>query len=174
MLTQVRLELLPGDKRLLHLTLPPGARFWFAFVNQNGVWPWREGDQVLIPLEQQARSGQPTPVEFFSAASQAPRIGARSTWIYRRRNSLPLENITWRVYLDEKWHVRHWTGSLQLEQEQVAAVGRSLDAQSYLQNELSVQREKTKEAQQMLAFGNSALEQGDPQQARRAFQAALG
>ena len=54
MLTQVRLEILPGDKRLLHLTLPKDARFWFAFVNQNGVWPWREGDQILIPLEQQS------------------------------------------------------------------------------------------------------------------------
>jgi hypothetical protein len=37
-----------------------------------------------------------------------------------------------------------------------------------------LQREKTQVAEQMLAAGNSALEQGDPQQARRAFQAAYG
>ncbi len=55
MLTQARLEILPGDKRLLHLTLPPDAHFWFAFVDQNGVWPWREGDEILIPLEQSSR-----------------------------------------------------------------------------------------------------------------------
>ncbi len=42
MLTHVRLEMLPGDKRLLYLTLPKDAKFWFAFVNQNGVWPWRD------------------------------------------------------------------------------------------------------------------------------------
>jgi len=46
--------------------------------------------------------------------------------------------------------------------------------ETYLQNEASAQREKTKEAEEMLAAGNSALEQGDPQQARRAFQAAYG
>jgi hypothetical protein len=49
MLTQVKLDLIPGDKRLLHFTLPPEARFWFAFVNQNGVWPWRDQDRILIP-----------------------------------------------------------------------------------------------------------------------------
>jgi len=33
---------------------------------------------------------------------------------------------------------------------------------------------ENREAEQILALGNSALEQGDPQQARRAFQAAYG
>ena len=37
-----------------------------------------------------------------------------------------------------------------------------------------MQQEKTREAEQMLALGNSALENGDPQQARRAFQSAYG
>ena len=57
MLTRARLDILPGDKRLLNLTLPKAAEFWFAFVNQNGVWPWREGDRILIPLEPQSRGG---------------------------------------------------------------------------------------------------------------------
>ena len=41
--------------------------------------------------------------------------------------------------------------------------------QSYLQTEMTQKREKTKAAEQELARGNRALEQGDPQQARRAF-----
>ncbi len=61
MLTQVRLEMVPGDKRLLNLTLPKDASFWFAFVNQSGVWPWREQDRILIPLEQQSRGEQGHP-----------------------------------------------------------------------------------------------------------------
>ena len=40
MLTQARLEMLPGDKRLLESHAAASANFWFAFVNQNGVWPW--------------------------------------------------------------------------------------------------------------------------------------
>jgi hypothetical protein len=174
-LTQVRLEMLPGDKRLLYLTLPKDARFWFAFVNQNGVWPWREQDRILIPLEQQSRDAKPIPVELFYS-TQAGRSGARALdlELLAPKFDLPLENVTWRVYLNEKWRLKDWTGSLQLQDERVLPRAAAIDVQAYLQNEATAQREKTKEAEQMLALGNTALEQGDPQQARRAFQAAYG
>jgi len=175
-LTHARLEVVPGDKRLLHLTLPKDARFWFAFVNQNGVWPWREQDRILIPLEQQARGGRKAiPVELFYS-SQIGSAGARALdlELLACKFDLPLENITWRVYLNEKWQLKDWTGTLQLQDVQVVPRLAAMDVETYLQNEASAQREKTKEAEQMLAAGNTALEQGDPQQARRAFQAAYG
>jgi hypothetical protein len=50
----------------------------------------------------------------------------------------------------------------------------AVDVQSYLQNEVSQNREKTKAAEEMLSLGNTLLERGDPQQARRAFQSAYG
>ena len=87
---------------------------------------------------------------------------------------LPLENISWRVYLNDKWQVKNWSGTLQLAEQQVVPIAATLDLQSYLQGEAALQREKTQEAEQMLAFGNNALEKGDPQQARRAFQSAYG
>ena len=175
MLTQVRLEMSPGDKRLLHVKLPKDARYWFAFVNQNGVWPWREQDAISIPLEQQSRSGKPVPVEIFYS-SQAGKPGSRALdlKLLAPKFDLPLENISWRVHLNEKWQVKNWTGTLQLAEQQVAPVTASLDLQSYLQGEAALQRGKTQEAEQMLAFGNDALAQGDPQQARRAFQSAYG
>jgi hypothetical protein len=106
MLTQARLEMLPGDKRLLYLTLPKGAQFWFAFVNQNGVWPWREQDRILIPLEQQSRAGKAIPVEVFYS-SRIGKAGSRALdlELLAPKFDLPLENITWRVYLSEKWRV---------------------------------------------------------------------
>jgi vacuolar-type H+-ATPase subunit E/Vma4 len=81
---------------------------------------------------------------------------------------------TWRVFLNEKWQVKRWSGALQLQQQEIVANSGALDLQSYLQNESSLQQQKTKEAEQMLALGNSALQKGDPQQARRAFQFAYG
>ena len=175
MLTQVRLEMLPGDKRLLHLTLPPDAKYWFAFVNQNGVWPWREQDQILIPLEHQSRGGQPVPVEVFYSSRIGP-AGARALdlTLLAPKFDLPLENIVWRVYLSEKWQVKKWTGTLQLQKQEIVSRTATLDLQGYLQNEALLQREKTQEAEQMLALGNTALQSGDPQQARRAFQSAYG
>ena len=175
MLTKVRLEIMPGDKRLLHLTLPAGANFWFAFVNQNGVWPWREADQILIPLEQQSRGDQPVPVEiFYSSTVGKAGASALDLDLLAPKFDLPLENLTWRVFLNDKWTVKKWDGALQLQQSEVVANGGALDLQGYLQNESSLQEQKTKEAEQMLSLGNSALQNGDPQQARRAFESAYG
>ncbi len=173
MLTQVRLELLPGDKRLLHLTLPKDAKFWFAFVNENGVWPWREGEQILIPLEQHSRSGAAIPVSlFYSSQIGAAGTNALDLQLLAPKFDLPLENITWKVFLDEKWKLRKWTGSLQMQDEQVVSRAAVVDVQSYLQGEASQQQAKTKAAEQQLAFGNNALQQGNPQEARRAFENA--
>jgi hypothetical protein len=174
MLTKAGLEIMPGDERLLSLTLPPGGRFWFAFVNDNGVWPWRDGEKILVPLERPSRAGAPLKVEIF--------YGCRAGTAARRaldldfaapKFDLPLENITWRVSLSDKWHVNHWTGSLQLEQEELGAQTTALDPQSYLQTESSLQQARTHEAEDFLALGNSCLEKGDPRQARRAFAAAF-
>jgi hypothetical protein len=174
MLTQARLDVVPGDKRLLYLTLPAGANFWFAFVNQNGVWPWREGDKILIPLEGQTRGDRAVPVEIYFS-SQAGKGGGKTLDLdlLAPKFDLPLENLTWRVFLNDKWRVKKWSGALQLEQQEVVAGG-TLDVNSYLQNESSWKSSKTRQAEEMLAAGNTALQNGDPQAARRAFESAYG
>jgi hypothetical protein len=175
MLTQARLEMIPGDKRLLHLTLPDKAQFWFAFVNQNSVWPWREANQVLLPLEQQSKSGEAAAVEFFYT-SQAGAGDSRSLdlELVGPKFDLPLENIKWHIYLSEKWRMTRWSGPLQLEDERLAGQPVAVDLQTYIQNEARLQQEKTREAEELLSKANTLLERGDPQQARRAFQAAYG
>jgi hypothetical protein len=175
MLTQVRLEMVPGDKRLLHLTLPKDARFWFAFVNQSGVWPWREGDRILIPLEQQSRGGKAIPVEVFYS-SRIGSLGQRALDLELAvpKFDLPLENLTWRVALSDKWRLKDWTGDLQFQQDEVVPRATTVDLQTYLESEGRQQRERFKEAEEFMAAANSALQLGDPQAARRAFQAAYG
>jgi hypothetical protein len=177
MLTQVRLEILPGDKRLLHFALPKNvnAKFWFAFVNQNGVWPWREGDDILIPLEQQSRGDQAIPVEiFFSSEVGRANSSSLDLNLIAPKFDLPLEDITWRVFLNDKWSVKKWNGTLQLQQQEIVSGAGAIDLQNYLAGESSLQQQKTQQAEQMLALGNSALQNGDPQQARRAFESAYG
>ncbi|PYI86997.1 MAG: hypothetical protein DME26_07740 [Verrucomicrobia bacterium] len=175
MFTEVRLEMVPGDKRLLHFTLPKDAKFWFAFVNQNGVWPWREQDRILIPLEQQSRMDKPMTVELFYSSRIGSSGGrALDLELVGPKFELPLENITWRVYLNEKWRLAHWKGTLQLQEDTTVGQPAAVDAQTYLQNEVSLNRDKTRQAEEFLAMGNTLLERGDPQQARRAFQSAYG
>jgi hypothetical protein len=177
MLTQARLEILPGDKRLLKLTLPAGANYWFAFVNDNGVWPWLAPDKsgYLIPLEQQSRADKPVSVEvFYSCEAGRPDSRALDLELRAPKFDLPLENLTWRVSLSDKWNVKHWNGSLQLQEDELIAQAATLDLPTYLQKEKTFRQERTKEAEDFLNAGNSALQQGEPEQARRAFQAAYG
>jgi len=174
MLTQARLEMLPGDKRLLSVVLPANARFWFGFVNQKAVWPWRQENKILIPLEKQARADTAIPVEVFYS-SKVGGIGSSSLDLdlAAPKFDLPLENITWLVSLGRKWQVTKWSG-LQLQQEQTLQLADTIDISSYLKTEETQERERTRQAEQFLAAANSALQQGDPQQARRDFQAAYG
>jgi hypothetical protein len=175
MLTQARMELLPGDKRLLNLTLPKNAHFWFAFVDQNGVWPWRQDDRILIPLEQTERADKPICLElFYSAAIDGAKARELDLELWAPKFDLPLENLTWRVSLGDKWKLKKWSGSMQLQQDEIGSPSSAADLQTYLQAEEIRQRARTKEAEDLLNAGNSALEKGDPQQARRAFQAAYG
>jgi hypothetical protein len=87
---------------------------------------------------------------------------------------LPLENISWRVSLSEKWQLKTSTGTLQLSQQEIVPSTLSLDLDHYLQNETTQRQERTKQAEDLLTAANSALAQGDPQQARRALQTAYG
>jgi hypothetical protein len=175
MLTQVKLELIPGDKRLLSLGLPGDAEFWFAFVNQNGVWPWRGTNQILLPLEQQSKVDQATTVEVFYS-SRIGQAGGRKLdlALHGPKFDLPLENITWQVYLNAKWQLAAWSGSLQLQEQAYEVRPLVTDVKTYLDNELVVNRAKTKAAEEMLSTGNTLLQQGDPSRALWAFNNAFG
>jgi len=94
--------------------------------------------------------------------------------LFAPKFDLPLENITWRVSLSDKWELAKWSGSLQLQRQEIVPQSAAIDLQKYLQSETDQQLGRTKQAEQLLAAANSALEKGDPQQARRAFQAAYG
>jgi len=111
---------------------------------------------------------------FFSSEVGKAGAGALDLRLAAPKFDLPLENVTWQVYLGDKWQVKRWDGTMQLQQQEVVADAGALDLAGYLRNESSLQREKTKQAEQMLAQGNSALQNGDTEQARRAFASAYG
>jgi hypothetical protein len=175
LLTQARIELQPGDKRLLEVTLPPEAHFWFAFVNQAAVWPWRGPRGLLIPLDPQPRGDPAVPVEvYFTSRAGAPGRRSLDLKLLAPKFDLPLENIAWQVSLGEKWRFKGSSGSFQFEREEPAGPAASADLAGYLQTEAAGRLERIHRAEDLVAAGNSALDAGNPQQARRAFQAAYG
>jgi hypothetical protein len=78
------------------------------------------------------------------------------------------------VALNEKWDVKEWSGSLQLQREETVPKAGIIDLSTYLRTEELRQKERTRAAENLIVSANTALAQGDPQQARRAFQAAYG
>jgi hypothetical protein len=137
----------------------------------------REGSvrSSLAVKKQQSRGGKAIPVEVFYSSHIGSTGGrALDLDLVAPRFDLPLENLTWRVWLSDKWQLKHWAGSLQLQQDEIVPRATTVDLQTYLQGEATQQRERTKEAEELMAAGNNALQLGDPQLARRAFQSAYG
>ncbi|MCC6232804.1 MAG: hypothetical protein IT580_09185 [Verrucomicrobiales bacterium] len=175
MLTRARLGVVPGDKRLLHVKLPMDDGFWFALVNQHSVVPWQATNEILIPLERNAKQGEASTVEILYLKKGTGRVSrALDVELEGPRFDLPLENIRWNVHLNGRWQVRRWKGPLQLESQTPWQGVATEDVQSYLQGEAQQRKAETHEAEQFLNLANSLLVTGNPQDARRAFQAAYG
>jgi hypothetical protein len=173
MLTQVRLTLQPGDKRLLHLRLPAGGRFWNARVNQESSWPWRSGDEILIPLEKNTDPTQPAIVEFLYQSSLGQTTTSRiNPRLVGPQFDLPLENITWQLYVPPEWQIKDWQSTLEKVDDHQTVTPTILSLQSYLDSQAEERQEKTRDAESLLQMGNNLLQKGSPQQARRAYAAA--
>jgi hypothetical protein len=129
----------------------------------------------LIPLVQQSQANKPTSVEiFYSSKIGSPGGKKLNLQLLGPKFDLPLENITWQVYLNEKWRLADWVGTLQLQSDAGIATPVAVDVANYLQTEMTWNRSRTKAAEEQLNLANTLLSKGDPQQARKAFQSAYG
>ena len=175
LLTRAEMVLIPGDRRMLPITLPKGAEYWSAFVGGSSARSWREADRILIPLEQPAKAVEPVTVEFyFSSPPLTPNGRTRELALACPQFDLPLENIRWHVYLDSQWEMKSWKGGLQFEESAPNDSKNLLDVDAYIERVTSSQKRQSQEAAQYLTLANSLLEKGDPENARRAFQNAYG
>ncbi|MEI7732755.1 MAG: hypothetical protein WCO56_24500 [Verrucomicrobiota bacterium] len=172
MLTEGRLMLQPGDKRLLRIKLPANSKFWYAFVNGQSAWPWLDNGQTLLLLEKNSEPGKPTSVEFFYTCETGATARDFNHQALGPSFDLPLENITWNVYLPPAWKLKEWESTLQLQAEGQTIMPGSINVENYLESETSRNQKQSKEAEGLLQMGNTFLQQGTPQQARRAYQAA--
>lgn len=172
MLTKVTLQLDPGDKRMLRISLPEQSEFWFGFVNQQSAWPWRESSDVLLQLEANAVSEGDITVEFFYSTQSV--LGDHRQLRASLRGpklDLPLENISWTLHYPQTWDVQTWDGNM--TQDHVATSAASWnDLSSYIRSEEKSRSMQKKKAETMLDEANSLLGQGRQQEARQAFSSA--
>lgn len=172
MLTLVNMKLHPGDKRTLRFTLPEGARFWSATVNQASVRPWTEGGEILLPLERATDPKAAVPVEFVYSITLQKDGRGRDLALRGPKFDLPLENIEWQVHLPPTWRLEDWKTALQLRDEDGTFVPVRLDLDAYVAEQSSEQAARTKEAESQLQIANRFLVEGRQDEARLAFKNA--
>ena len=172
MLTEVRLTMQPGDKRLLQVKLPPSGRFWHARVNQESAWPWLGTNEILLPLEKNSDASRAATVEFVYQSPIQAQSGKFNWRLVGPQFDLPLEDISWRIYVPEEWKIKDWRSSLQLVAGGVNLPAEQVTLDSYLSSETHEREANTRDAEDLLRMGNDWVQKGSPQQARRAFAAA--
>ena len=173
-LTEVTMEIDPGDKRLLPVELNPSAVFWYALVNGRSVWPWQDEEgRILIPLESAANPGESTRLEFLYASSHSQtNRRVLKLELSAPKFDLPLENVTWQVLMDEKWELEDHAGSLQLAGTDQQAMPLKMDWDRYFESQRQEQAAQSRDAQRMLQLGNQLLVEGDSRFAQKAFEQA--
>jgi len=176
LLTIATVKLSPGGKRNLNLRLPADAQFWFAFVNDKGVNPslgGAKGDEILLPLEPHPVQGQPTSVEFFYSQPLANGKLAHDLQLAGPKFDLPLENITWQVFLPDTWALSDWSKQWQqVELDPASRLGAWRTLSDYLNNEKNREKQQFIAANNYLTEGNKLLQTGQQQQARDLFSNA--
>ncbi|CAA6692312.1 MULTISPECIES: hypothetical protein [unclassified Lentimonas] len=172
MLTKVALQLDPGDKRMLRISLPPESEFWFGFLNQQSAWPWREGSDILLQLEANSVAGADVSVEFFYSTQSVieDRRDLRAS-LRGPQLDLPLENISWSLFYPETWTVEEWEGNMTQAQVDVRRA-RVTDLSSYMQLEQQNRMVQKRKAEGYLTTANNLRELGKQQEARQAFSSA--
>ena len=88
------------------------------------------------------------------------RRGSLDLELLAPKFDLPLENITWRVALGDKWKVKHWSGSLQLQAQELMSPAAALDPQVYLKTQSSLRQARTEEAREYFQPGQQLADQG--------------
>ncbi len=177
LLTEATVSLFPGDERNLAVTLPQGSKFWFAFVNDKGVSPSvgsQGADEILLPLEPNPLPSQAATVEFLYQQT-TPAGGAwQEAELAGPRFDLPLQNITWQLYLPETWKISHWTAGAWQQTGPGAGVAAKNPAnfEDYVTNENVRLNQQNAEAENFLTQGNKLLQQGQQMEARSLFNSA--
>ncbi len=177
LLTEVTVRLFPGDKRHLNVQLPGGSKFWFAFVNDKGVTPSlgpKGASDILLPLEPNPVPSDAATVEFLYQQKAPAQDAWQNTELAGPRFDLPLQNISWQLYLPEAWKVSKWADAWQkkVAETVVPATAGKATFDDYLAKEnqrLDLQNAK---AENFLVQGNQLLQQGQQMQARELFNSA--
>jgi hypothetical protein len=155
--------------RFLSTTLPAGADVWSVYVNGRAVKPLAEGGKLLIPLT--SALGGEAEVELTYGARLA------SGWLGKRKVpgptfDLPLQNVTWQLYLPPGPRYSGFGGTLTYQAEEGVDII-AYSPESYAQRNQVMMSAKAQKAAEVLQQGQEFSRQGRQVEARQALEEAV-
>ena len=173
-LTKAAIAIVPGSKRSLAITLPPGNEFWFAHFNGQAVSTWTRDEQLIVPLTQSLSEESEALVELFLQGSNPASLETTLETTLKGLNiDLPANAVSWNVILDPQWEFKEWSGDLELVSQSILEFDEK-NLNEFIENEVTRQAGRTKIAEDWLQQGNQYLNDGNDFLARNAFKNAYG
>lgn len=178
MLTMVELTMDPGEERQIVLKLPEKAEFWLGYINEKSIWPWKDGDNLLLPIEKNATEGENSVFKFIYF--QRFSDGELENGEYSLNGpafGLPLEDIEWLIALPKSVDLEKVKGNLDLIDQPKQSVSRIktrlTTVTDYLASNEVIIAEQNNSAVEYLNLGNRYMISGDNGKAQIAFENAL-
>ncbi len=112
-ISTVRVSLMNGNENFIRVNLPSGSAVWSVSIDGQAVDAARETDTLLIPLKQSISGGGKDQCVEIIYSYQPSSGWTRSLQSYNGPSfDLPLKNLTWNLYLPDKFEYSSFGGTL--------------------------------------------------------------
>ncbi len=179
MLTMVELTMDPGEERQITMQLPEGAEFWLGYINDKSVWPWKDGRNLLLPIERNAGESDESVFRFlyFSRLSESGLEDGKFD-LEGPSFGLPLEDLEWQLAFPESVRLIKGKGNMDLvEEDHEGSLGRPklslMEVDDYLASNRMIIEEQSNSAVEYLNLGNQFMISGDNSRAQLAYENAM-
>lgn len=169
MATLVNVKLENSNLRFLRAKLPDGADIWSVFVNGRAVKPLTEKDKLLIPMT--SASAGATEVELtYGSRISGGLLGRRD--VPGPSFDLPLQNVTWRMYVPPGVDYRGFDGTLTYREDE-SVPWTVFSPESYEQINRVLITANTKKAAEVMQQGQEFSKAGRNDLAKQALEEAI-
>jgi hypothetical protein len=145
------LQVRNNGRQFVEITLPDKAELWSAFIAGQPVRPTRQGDVLLLPLEQAGGTDTAVMVELiFVHADKFPKTKGGVS-LASPKLGVPLKNARWELWLPPEHEYAEFTGSMTHESGS-APVSLSYSAVEYTLKESA--RVSSRQSETVVAVSN--------------------
>lgn len=179
MMTEMTLSVRNNGRQFLQLELPAGASVWSAFVAGQPVRPSRQGEKLLLPIQQSGAEDSAVTVELTYVGTNAFPRSEGAVQFLSPDFDVPVKNARWEFYLPPDFDYRNFAGSMSRETAAAQTLSSSFSLLEYSRMEsdtkkiaLADVRKDMSEAKRQLAGGNVREASASLNRAREKYYAA--